>query len=363
MADVNTPAAAPSPAPAAPAAPQHADAPDSSSPSIPTGGKDYAKWRMTGELPEKKQPSKREASTPSNESSDSSADDAGENSAPASETGTNTQERKQPGKAESRLNEILEDLRRAGLSPSELKNFKREAQREANNEQPKQPEHTVKPADQGRPKATDLNPDGTAKWKTYDDYLDALADYRAEQKLQGHLQNQRIEAAAKTMKEKLTEANARYGAEASPAIVNAAKAVMRDPGIPQAIKSVFDDSPIVTDLLYAIGSKPADLDEFVMLARTNPGAALRKAVLIEQLTKDELGKGSPAGSGDAPQRGSDGKFQPATKKTTAAPPPPKEASGRGSVPPDAIDSARDRNDFRSYREAANRRDIQRRKAA
>src|SRR6187455_476367 len=89
--------------------------PTPTTPEIPTGGADYLEWRKTGKLPSAE-------SAPAKES----AGDKPDKSAPAPEAGRPQQERKPRSNAESRLEEILTDLRTAGLSPSELKTFKRE---------------------------------------------------------------------------------------------------------------------------------------------------------------------------------------------------------------------------------------------
>jgi hypothetical protein len=109
--------------------------------------------------------------------------------APASEAGKSDQEPKRSN-AETRLTELLADLKTAGLSPAELKTFKREVQQAA---QPKAtPETTVKPAVAEAPKKPKID-----DFKTIDEYEDAkdkyyedlteqrakklLADYRQEE--------------------------------------------------------------------------------------------------------------------------------------------------------------------------------------
>jgi len=112
-----------------------------------------------------------------------------------------------------------------------------------------------------------------------------------------------------------------------------------------------------------MGSNADELAEFVSLAKTNPGAAIRKLVLVEKLVQEELAKGGTpkaSSNGETAQRDETGKFLPA-KKTTSAPPPPRETSGRSSPPPDAVDRAVKEDDFAAYRAEQNRREIARRK--
>jgi hypothetical protein len=117
-----------------------------------------------------------------------------------------------------------------------------------------------------------------------------------------------------------------------------------------------------------MGTDQKQFDEFVELSKTNPGQALRKAVLLEQLVQEELKRGgkpataAAASDGTAPaepERDESGKFvsskPPAQRKP--APPPASEVSGKASAPPDEVSSALARNDFAAYRQAQNRRDL------
>ena len=82
-----------------------------------------------------------------------------------------------------------------------------------------------------------------------------------------------------------------------------ATAVFEDSRIPGVVKSLVNDSPVLVDLLYVLGSKAEDLEDFISTAHSNPSAAVRKLVLIEKLVMEELAKGAP----DAEtERGEDG---------------------------------------------------------
>jgi len=108
----------------------------------------YAEWRQTGKLPEAKPTQPKGESAPPKESSAEGEEPKGK-SAPASETGNKDQEKQKPPRdnAATRLNELLDDLRKAGLTPAELKTFKREVKEaEKAVEQPKAaPEKTENP--------------------------------------------------------------------------------------------------------------------------------------------------------------------------------------------------------------------------
>jgi hypothetical protein len=303
---------------------------------------------MTGKLPGDKP--KTEDSTPSK--------DSGEEAAP--EAATKPPPQRQAG-ADARLREILADLKQAGLTPSELKTFKREAQREAE----RKPESRPEPRQEAAPPPQQKGPEPPKKpvyseyedWEKYeaakDKYTEDLADYKVQLAIAKDRQDRAQAESQKTWQTKLAEASERYGAEAETAIVDTARAISGDQDIHPAVKAILDDSSVLTDLLYVMGSNESSMKEFVSLARSNPGQAIRKAVLLERLVLEELAKQKGGGT---PERAEDGKFQ-AAKKISQAPPPPREVNGRAGPPPDETESAVKNNDFRSFREAENRKAI------
>jgi len=275
MSDVNTAVAESSPAPAAV--------------EVPTDRASYDHWRQTGEIKPQAE------SAPAKKSSDTKPAAAGdEEGGEASRKATDSEPEKksqehQPSKAERRLNELLEDLRNAGLSPSELKTFKREA-KEAAAKAEAPPEKTVKPVDDAapkKPKESDVK-----NWEEYeaakDEYIDKLAEYKAQQAVDKDRAERRQEAAQKEMQTRLDAAKARYGDGSDVTIVEAAKAIFQDQAIPGAIREVLNESDVLIDVLYTLGKDAEGLAEFLDLAKTKPGAAMRKAILVEKLVSEEL---------------------------------------------------------------------------
>jgi hypothetical protein len=354
---------------------------------IPSDPKANLEWRKTGELPASaKEGTPKEASTPSKENaSAANRKDGAAEPAAASATATQQEKTKQQSAAATRLNELLADLKKAGLSPEELKTFKREAQQAASTDAPAKaaPEKTANPQElvaPVKPKMSDKNPDGTDKYKTWEEldeakdaYHDAMATYRAKLAVAEDRQARAAEAQQQTFAQKVTEAKARYGDQTEATIGNATRAILSEEGIHLAVKDLVGGSPVLVDVMYALGSDAAELAAFVDLAKTNPAAAIRKFVLLEHLTTEELAKGSKAdkgaaaGDAGAGERGEDGKF--VSQKTTpakqrpAAPPPPEELSTRGSAPPDPIDAAVRNGDFRAFKDAEDRKDLARRRGA
>lgn len=341
---------------------------------VPSDPAANLEWRKTGNVPEAKP---KEDSTPSTKASAAASKDGAVETAPASATGTQ-QEKPKNDSAETRLTQILADLKKAGLSPAELKTFKREAAAAAAEPPAKAaPEQTAKP--QGlekpvKPTQADKNGDGTPKYDSWekleaarDEYFEKLSAFNVATAVAEDRAARAAEAQQNVLKQKVTEAKARYGEDAMTAINKATAALDGDANLNPVIRAMCDDSKVLVDVMYVLGSKPEDLAEFVEMAKAQPGLAVRKFALLEHLVQEELAKGSTAATAAAgTQRGEDGKFvsekTPATKKP-AAPPPPDELNSRGSAPTDALDAATRDNNARAFIDEENRRDIAKRRGA
>lgn len=329
---------------------------------FPTEPAARAEFLKSGNLPEPKQ----EETQPKGESAPpASAEPEKEPAESAPDSAAGKQEN---GKAAQRLNEILADLKRAGFTPAELKTFKRQAQAEA--AKPAETTEAPKPKPQSLEPPTKPKQDDFDTWEKFQDakdkYLEDYADYKAKLAVQEDRQARAAEQSQREMAGKLAEAKQRYGADAETAIREAASGVYGNKDVPTAVKSMLEDSPVLLDVLYVLGSKPEEIQAFVELAKSNPGAAVRKVVVLEQLVEQELSKGKGASTQETPERGEDGKFKPTPKKVTA-PPPPEELNTRGSATTDPIEAAfRDaesKGDARAFIDAENRRDLARRKGA
>lgn len=361
---------------------------------IPSDPKANLEWRKTGEVPaaSSKQTTPKEDSTPSNKKASASAsEESAAETAAASATALKQEKAKQP-RADDRLNELLADLKKAGLTPAELKTFKREAAAAAKtatapaNAAPEKTANPQGPVEPVEPTQKDTKADGTPKYATWEEfdadhrkYVRDYAQYVAKMAVAEDRQARAAEAQQQTLAQKVTEAKARYGDQTEATIGNATRAIMAEAEIPVAVRALIDGSTVLVDVMYALGSDQAELDAFVDLAKRDPAAAIRKFVLLEHLTTEELtksaaaGKGTAAAEGAGAERDENGKFvshetTPA-KKRPAAPPPPEELNTRGSAPPDEIaDAIRraetgDVNATRVAIDALNRRDIARRRGA
>jgi len=328
----------------------------------PADAESYSKWRLTGEMPEQKKskPKPEETSAASESAEGESQPDQPEESAPGPEPGTKKQEHRK-GSAADRLNELISDLRRAGLTPSELKTFRREAQAPA--AQPPPPQTSVTPPPPP-PKLTEPKLEDFKTWEEFRTAERAYNDQRIESRvLELVMQQQNQQQAAA----KFNEARQRYGDEGAKTVQATAGVFFNDQAIHPAIKGLLNESPVLADLLYVMGSDQGELNQFIQVARTNPGEALRRAVVLEQYVKDELSKPS---NGAAPARAE--AASPAPHElldrdergrflAKEAPPPAREVSGRASPPPNEADAAFHSGNVRAYINAKNREQLAARK--
>jgi hypothetical protein len=217
---------------------------------------------------------------------------------------------------------------------------------------------------------------------TYEDYIDAAVQHGAEWKSKqvvSHAiaeERQRLAQAEaqKQFQVKAKDARERYP-DLDEKVPVAFKSLVEDPQIPGVIKAMLDDSDVLLDVMYVLGSDPTELAQFVQLAKTNPGAALRKLVTTESLVKEKLS--GKSGKSET-VRGEDGKFvkadatkddaaKPARSESSAelkprAPKPPSEVGGRGTAPEDTLRTAAQAGDFTAFEAGMNARRQARAKA-
>lgn len=355
-ADVQTPVAESSPA-------------AESSVSFPKGeARDT--FMKTGKLPA----SKPEASPASEEkkSEPSSAESApaqaseaqsAENSAPASEAGKPNQE-KDPQKranAEDRKAQLNAEIRELLKSRDGLKQEIETLSQKKSAPADSQPAKAETPELKApvKPKQDDFK-----TWEEYeaarDKYFEELSDYKSKKAVAEDRIAREQEAGRKEMQGRLEEARKRYP-DVDTVITPVAQTIFSDSKIDPAVKAIVNQSPVFVDLLYVMGGNQADFSEFVNLAKTNPGFAIRKAILLEDLVMKELSKKTAE-----PVRDESGKFtkqaegKAPEKKISDAPPPPKEVPS-GSPPTDEEAEAVKTGNMRAFMASANARDPRMRK--
>lgn len=310
-----------------------------------------AKWRMTGELPSK------EGSAPSKENSETEKVET----APASEAGH--QEKPKRDNAESRLKELLADLKNAGFTPAELKTFKREAAAaQPKAESTPAPKIEVKAeatADPEAPKEPDIKAkefQGEDGWEKYEaavrKYNREFAEFASKKAVLEFQDSQRRGQELQRVQAQITEGRAKYqdfDEKAMPVI----EALSADPKSP--LYEMVGRSPVFQHLVYVIGG---EREEFLALAKSDPWAAVSKAAVMQALIMEEL-KGGGKSEGDKP-RNADGTFvktESPVKKVSGAPPPPKEVGGTAAAPGDKVEESVKKRDFASYKAEMNRKEM------
>lgn len=181
-----------------------------------------------------------------------------------------------------------------------------------------------------RPKPTvdDRNQDGTSKFAAYEDFVEDLADWKAEQRLFAAQRDAVAQAEAKKLEAKVEEARGRHENfdEVKDALL--AKLIGSDarPLVPVDVLAMMNDSDYMADLVYTIGSDEQEAAQFVKMAKTNPHQAVRYIAKVEALIEDELSK-SAEPNGKAPER------------QTKAPKPPSPVGGSSSRAFDVSDES------------------------
>lgn len=321
--------------------------------SVPTNAEDYAEWRMSGKLPDRKQPS-TETSAPPKKTPVTAAPE------PASQN-------KRQGNADSRKEELNREIRELIALRDSVKSqivqppAKQDVKPESS---PAQPATQHEPMGRKRPK--EPNQDDFNSWSDYKkaegEYTEALAEYKAAQIVEEYIQSQERQARQARMQQKLEEAKQRYGDDAEPLIHSTGKAFFENKEVHPGVKAAIGRSDVMVDALYVMASDPKELESFTELATKDPLEALRKWFTIESLVKDELGRnGKAEPNGSAPIRDENGQFISAKPpaKLRHAPAPPTELGGSASPPGDERDRAAASGDVRKFFNEGNRRDLAR----
>lgn len=285
---------------------------------------EYSHYRATGELPERFKPAETVADpAPAEDVQQSSGSDELETAAD-SETAQEQQEK--PGKkrqtAEERIAQLestIEKIKRgAGLE--------RKAEVAPVTEQPKQaPQNygewrkSFKPSEWIQDFAK-KNPEAT-----YEDANAAMADYLGDVRDQFKAVEQQRESQAREMNARIADAKARYGENYDDVVKPTVETIIADNAISPEIKRMINESDVVADLVFTLGSDEKTLNEFLSLAKTQPGKAVRYLALVENGIVEELAGATKAAT---ETRNEKGQFTaPPAKQKTSAPKPPAPVTG------------------------------------
>lgn len=320
-----------------------------------SGTPDYAKWRIDGTIPDKPSPKTADPAP-----ADTSKETASV-TAPAPEPGKSQESRRKPD-AEARIRELSEENRRVKAELEEARKPK------SADPAPAKPTQQVT-----RPKPTveDKGPDGKPKYGTYEEYVEELADWKAEQRIAAREREQSVAQQATALSKQLEEARTRYenyDTVTAPVIQDLLK-----PDVPKEVFALLNDSPVLADLLYTIGGTEASKAGFLKACRETPGKALRVILLMEQKIMAALSNGTKP----ATERNESGQFvaakpaieAPAKRGPESAPPPPIEIGHRGPQPKDEAERALSEAQkgspaaFTAWKKAEDAKELRRRRGA
>jgi hypothetical protein len=278
---------------------------------------EFSKYRQDGELPARFKPT--EESAPSSDAeTEVEAKPAGESETP--ETKQELPKPKPKQTAEERIAQLeatIEKIRKG-------KGIETPA---ASSPAPK-PVQQQQPGTRPKPTAEDKKEDGAPKFQTYEDFVEDLSDWKSEQREVAKERLQRETEQATRTHGKVEEAKARYE-DFADVVGPTVDAIVGDADISPVVKRMLDDSDVFADLIYTIGSDPAELSKFVKMAKESPGKAIRYIALTESFIAEALeGKKAAKPAEEAP-----------AKPKTNAPKPPSPVGGASSRAFDVSDDS------------------------
>lgn len=295
-------------------------------------GESREKWLETGKLPEP------EVKTESDSSTDAT---------PAKEAAVETPkiEQEKPRKqsrTDKRIAELLNDKKRLEAQLAEKSGTKNvddvSVKESATEKKPEKVEAAKKPE--------------LKEFQTYEDWVEAVSDWKADQKITARLEEDRKQRETaskqteietknkeieKTWMDRVNKAKERHS-DYEDVAFNKENTANIKPGT--VLDGWILDSEFGAEILYELASDP---EEIVRLNSLGPFAQARE---LAKLESSFSGK-SPAAS--------------KVKIITSAPKPPSEVGGTGTVSDDPVESALARGNFRSYAEEMNRRELKSRK--
>lgn len=293
---------------------------------------EFNSYRQTGEVPARFKTAEESESAADDDQEETDSEDEESESESESET-EEVQEPPHKGSgAEKRIKQLLAKIKELESKPA--------------GKQDVQTEPSPIPAPQytrQKPTADDKNPDGTPKFESYEDFVEDLADWKAEQRLETAKREQQQNDAQKALQAQIEEARSRYD-DVDEVIFPAAEAI-KNAKIPMAVKEVFGQSDLFIDLCYVVGSDSDELKKFISLAQGNPRAAIGKVFEYERGIREELTKAS-------------GDEKKAPEKKTNAPKPPSPVGGASSRAFDVNDESLSAEEWMRKRNA----DLAKRKA-
>lgn len=282
---------------------------------------EYSRYRKDGELPERFKTAEH-SDLATDDDPESTDETEGESLKPSPDSDPDDkQEPTAPTKADKRIKQLLAER-------YELEQ-KLAAATKPGDKQDSTPTKANESTQYAFPKPTaeDKNPDGTPKFKDYEDVVEAISRWAAKEERTTWEREHAAQEADKSLRGKYEEARERYE-DADAVIIPASKAI-QEAKIPLAVKEVFGQSEFLMDLCYVVGSDPDELEKFIALAQTNPRAAIGKVFEYERGIREAL----------STPRDDKGKFEAPETKKTSAPKPAATVNGSTSRAFDVSDES------------------------
>jgi hypothetical protein len=300
-------------------------------------GTERQEWLKTGTLPESKTEDSAVESKQEDKSAQKVADDEPKFEQPKPEAKAKKPNQMGYSELRQRVSELEARLaRQEAPEPKEEPAPKAEAK-----------------VEQERPKPTpqDTDDKGKAKYKTYEEYLEDLADWKAEQKLAAFRKEQAEQLEQSKQREQQDTASRQFTEQVNAVMERYPdfKEVALDTNLPVPQGGVVEQWILrlsaagdVTgaELLYHLAKNP---DHLKAINDMNPVDAAREMVLLEA----ELSGEEPAAE-EQPK---------GPNRVSKAPPPVPEVGNRSAAGNDPIVSALNEGDFQKYREAMNEKEL------
>ena len=289
---------------------------------------EYIRYRETDEVPERFTPAEKAESATADAPEETAETTEAERSEDAPEPEPEETQEQHPQKktaAEKRILQLLaekKELQRkldAAAKPTQSDSSTARAPRQPQNYQEYRqtfdPSRFIEEFAKANPQAS------------YEAATAAMADHLLDVRERFRDIEQRVNAEKQALDAKVSEARERYEDfdDIKASFLSKTISDKGTPLIPLPVLGIINDSEVLPDLLYVIGSDEAELAKFVDMAKANPNKAIRYVARVESLIADELSK--PA---ETQQRGENGQFKAPEKRQTTAPKPPSPVGGGSS---------------------------------
>jgi hypothetical protein len=183
---------------------------------------------------------------------------------------------------------------------------------------------------------------------SYEDANAAMSDYLGDVRDEFRMRSEQQRSQEQELNSKVSEARQRYGEKFDEVLQPTLQTILGSQSVLPVVRQLINESEVLPDLLFTLGSNPEGLNEFLGMA---PGKQARYIALTESLIYEALE------AKNAPQEAV--KAEPPAKPKTSAPKPPAEVGGRNSSPGDELESAARSGDYRRFKAEADRRAIAR----